>query len=274
MRILLKRVFIVILVVSILSVVLFSLKERIQRDRIYHNIATCEEKIVIVYDNKAVGNLKASWGFSAFIKFKNYTILFDTGGSGDILLWNMKELNIDPKSIEYVFISHIHGDHIGGLWRLLGENNNVTVIIPNCFPKSFKQKVASYNAKIVEVSVFREILPRVYSTGVLYPVGEQSLVLDTDKGLVIITGCSHPGIVRIVKNAISALNRPVYMIIGGFHLMSNSSREIYEITRELRDLGVKRVIPCHCSGDLAKNIFKEIFGSDYEECHVGLVIKI
>ncbi|MCD6157666.1 MAG: MBL fold metallo-hydrolase [Euryarchaeota archaeon] len=274
MRILLKRVLMLILVASILSIVLFSFKERVQKDRVSHNIATDKDRIVIVYDNKAVGNLKASWGFSAFIKFKNYTILFDTGGSGEILLWNMRALGIDPGSIDYVFISHIHGDHTGGLWMLLGKNNNVTVIIPNCFPESFKQKVVSYNARVVEVSVFTEILPGIYSTGVLYPVGEQSLVLDTDKGLVIITGCSHPGIVRIVKKAISALNRPVYMVIGGFHLISNSSREIHEIAKELKDLGVKKVIPCHCSGDLARSIFKEIFGLDYEECHVGLIIKI
>ncbi|MBO8173858.1 MAG: MBL fold metallo-hydrolase [Thermococcus sp.] len=230
------------------------------------------DKIIIVYDNKALSGFKSAWGFAALVKFKNYTILFDTGGDGRILLNNMKKLGIDPKSIQYIFLSHIHGDHTGGLWAILRENPNVTVFLPSIFPDSFKEKVRSFGAKVVEINDPKEILKDVYTTGVMFPVGEQALILKTSKGLIVVTGCSHPGIVKIVERAENITGENVYLVVGGFHLFGASEREIRAIATSLKKLGVQKVMPCHCTGSRAERIFAEEFGEDYVECGVGKVI--
>lgn len=230
------------------------------------------DKIIIVYDNKALSGFKSAWGFAALVKFKNHTILLDTGGDGEILLANMKKLNINPKSIQYVFLSHIHGDHTGGLWAILGENPNVTVVLPAIFPESFKEKVRSFGAKVVEIDDPREILEDAYTTGVMFPVGEQALVLKTSKGLVVVTGCSHPGVVKIVERAENITGENVYLVVGGFHLFGASEREVRAIAASLKKLGVQKLMPCHCTGSRAERIFAEEFGPDYVECGVGKII--
>jgi len=230
------------------------------------------DKIIIVYDNKALSGFKSAWGFAALVKFKNHTILLDTGGDGEILLANMKRLNINPKSIQYVFLSHIHGDHTGGLWAILGENPNVTVFLPTTFPESFKEKVRSFEAKVVEIDDPREILEDAYTTGVMFPVGEQALVLKTSKGLVVVTGCSHPGVVKIVERAENITGENVYLVVGGFHLFGASEREVRAIAASLKKLGVQKLMPCHCTGSRAERIFAEEFGPNYVECGVGKII--
>ena len=230
------------------------------------------DKIIIAYDNKALSGFKSAWGFAALVKFKNHTILLDTGGDGEILLANMKKLNINLKSIQYVFLSHIHGDHTGGLWAILGENPNVTVVLPAIFPESFKEKVRSFGAKVVEIDDPREILEDAYTTGVMFPVGEQALVLKTSKGLVVVTGCSHPGVVKIVERAENITGENVYLVVGGFHLFGASEREVRAIATSLKKLGVQKLMPCHCTGSRAERIFAEEFGPNYVECGVGKII--
>ncbi|MFA4646524.1 MBL fold metallo-hydrolase [Pyrococcus kukulkanii] len=229
-------------------------------------------KITIVYDNKALSGFKGSWGFAALVKFKNYTILFDTGGDGEILLSNMKKLGIDPKSIQYIFLSHIHGDHTGGLWAILKENSNVTVFLPSIFPDGFKEKVRSFGAKVVEIYEPKEILEDIYTTGVMFPVGEQALILKTSKGLVVVVGCSHPGIVKIVERAENITGENAYLVVGGFHLFGAPEREIRKIGTSLKRLGVQKIMPCHCTGSKAEDIFAEEFGTDYIECGTGKTI--
>ena len=231
-----------------------------------------KNKITIVYDNKALGGFKSSWGFAALVRFKNHTILFDTGGNGEILLSNMRKLGIDPKSIQYIFLSHIHGDHTGGLWAILRENPNVTVFLPDIFPDSFKEKVRSFGAKVVEIDEPEEILEDVYTTGVMFPVGEQALVLKTSKGLVVVTGCSHPGIVRIVERAENITGENAYLVVGGFHLFGAPEKEVRAIAASLKRLRVQKIMPCHCTGGEAEGIFAEEFGMGYVECGVGKTV--
>jgi 7,8-dihydropterin-6-yl-methyl-4-(beta-D-ribofuranosyl)aminobenzene 5'-phosphate synthase len=118
-------------------------------------------------------------------------------------------------------------------------------------------------------------MPSIHSTG---PLGtslqEQALVVETGKGLVVITGCAHPGIVSIVKKARAMRpNAGVALVMGGFHLLSASPRQIDEIVRELRELGVERVAPSHCTGDLARSRFKAAYTTNYVEGGAGLVLR-
>ena len=240
-------------------------------------IETCKSStILITYDNNPHdARLNTLWGFSCLVRCDQKTILFDTGGNSAILLDNMKKLQIDPKEIDIVVLSHIHGDHTGGLAGFLKKNNQVTVYIPISFPKSFKNEAKRYGASIEEVSASREIMPGVYTTGELgSAIKEQSLIVKTSKGMVIITGCAHPGVVGIVGASKEILNDNVYLVLGGFHLGGTSTSQIKSVIKNLERLGVEKVAPCHCSGEEARSLFQKSFAKNYMKAGVGMKISI
>ena len=233
-----------------------------------------ENSILILYDNEKIGDLKSDWGFSCLINFENRSILFDTGGNSQILFHNLEKLNVDFKRIDSVFLSHIHADHTGALLDFLKKNSNVTVYLPASFPLNFKNEIKTY-ARVVEISNSTQILPKVYSTGELGDfIREQSLILKTEKGLVVITGCAHPGITNILRKVKDQFNQKIYLVVGGFHLFSSPQSRIQSIVEEFKKLGVERVAPCHCSGDLAKEVFKKAYGENFIECAAGKLIPI
>lgn len=232
--------------------------------------------ITTVYDNREYDKrLQTGWGFSSLIKVKDKTILFDTGGDSEILLNNMKILRMNPKTIDTIFLSHIHGDHTGGLTGILEENSKVTVYLPESFPRSFKNRIKSYKSNVVEVSSPIKIYDGIYSTGELGTwIKEQSLIIKTEKGLVVITGCAHPGIVNIVKRAKELTKENVYLVMGGFHLGGASNSEIDYIIKSFKELEVEKVAPSHCTGDRAIESFKKEYENDFIENGVGKTIII
>ncbi len=230
-----------------------------------------EITLISVYDNYQVNpDLTTAWGFGCIIKTPQELILFDTGGNSEILLSNMEKLGINPASIKKVVISHIHGDHVGGLEGFLERNSNVTVFIPSSFPQSIKNMITQKGAKLVEISAPGKISDFVYTTGELYgPPKEQSLIIDSKKGLVIITGCAHPGIVNIVKKAKELMKKDkLYLVLGGFHHPPISC------VKEFKELGVEKVAPSHCTGDLVREAFKREYEEDFIEYGVGKIIEI
>jgi 7,8-dihydropterin-6-yl-methyl-4-(beta-D-ribofuranosyl)aminobenzene 5'-phosphate synthase len=228
--------------------------------------------ISVVYDNYQVNsNLSPGWGFGCVIRTPTQDILFDTGGDSSILLSNMEKMNIDPKDIDIVVISHIHGDHVGGLDGFLDRNANVRVYIPASFPDSWRDKIESHGAEYRDVTGARQISDRVYTTGQMGTwIKEQSLVVDTNEGLVIISGCAHPGVLNIATKARQILpHREFYLFMGGFHLSGSSDSELRNIVQGFRDMGVQRVAPSHCSGDRCRELFKEEYKEDYIDSGVG-----
>jgi 7,8-dihydropterin-6-yl-methyl-4-(beta-D-ribofuranosyl)aminobenzene 5'-phosphate synthase len=232
--------------------------------------------ITIVYDNNRYDSrLTPAWGFSCLVKVPQTAILFDTGGDGTVLLYNMSKLGIDPKEIDVVVLSHVHGDHVGGLVSFLEHNSDVTVYMPVSFPQGLKDEVRITGAKLEEADKARELFDGVFTTGELDGgIKEQSLVLRTSKGLVVITGCAHPSIVNIAKKAKELTGEKIYLMIGGFHLAGASPSQISYIAESLLQLGVEKVAPCHCSGEGARRLFCEYFGDDYIDCGVGKEIVI
>jgi 7,8-dihydropterin-6-yl-methyl-4-(beta-D-ribofuranosyl)aminobenzene 5'-phosphate synthase len=232
--------------------------------------------ITIVYDNNRYDNrLTTAWGFSCVVKSPQRTILFDTGGDGTILLHNMSKLNIDPKEIDVVVLSHVHGDHIGGLTSFLKCNSNVTVYMPVSFPQELKDEVPSTGAKLEEVDKARELFDGVFTSGELDgSIKEQSLALRTPKGLVLITGCAHPGIANIAKKASEITGEKIFLMIGGFHLGGALPSHIGYVAESLLQLGVEKVAPCHCSGEVARRLFSDYFGHNYIECGIGKEVVI
>ena len=231
--------------------------------------------ITIVYDNNPYDKrLKTAWGFSCLVKRGDLKLLFDTGADAPTLLSNMATLGLDPTEIDIIVLSHIHGDHIGGLEGILAVNKKTTVYLPRSFPTSLKKKIGA-SARVVEVHDPMEIAEGIYTTGEMgQGVLEQSLVLVTEPGLVVITGCAHPGVVNIVAKAKEITGEEVYLVMGGFHLISADKAMIEGIVEDFRKLGVQKVAPCHCSGDLARSLFEKAYGRDFIRVGVGSKLKI
>jgi len=211
-------------------------------------------KITILYDNTVFqSGLKSDWGFSCLVEAQNKTFLFDTGSNGSILLYNMKKLDIDPLSIDEVFISHQHFDHIGGLSAFLNENNKVKIYVPISLR-------GIRNAKeIILIDEPRILHENIFSTGELDHI-EQSMAVKTDKGLVLIVGCSHPEMEKIFQ--VASQFGKVYAIIGGLHGFNK-----YEL---LQDLGL--ICPTHCTQHISE--IKSLYPKEYMEGGAGRIIKI
>lgn len=235
-----------------------------------------EVSFAIVYNNVPCDEeLTTAWGLSCLIKGMEKTILFDTGGDGSILLSNMRKMAIDPKAVDVVFLSHIHGDHVEGIQGFLETNSDVVVYLPESFPEEFKERVRETGAEVVSVRNPVEICKNVHSTGELgTTVKEQSLAIDTPRGLIVVTGCAHPGVVNIVKTARELLKGHVYLVLGGFHLMAYSEREVRKIIEELKELGVEKVGPSHCTGGRPIKLFREAWGEDFFDLGCGAIIDV
>jgi 7,8-dihydropterin-6-yl-methyl-4-(beta-D-ribofuranosyl)aminobenzene 5'-phosphate synthase len=236
-----------------------------------------EVSIVTVFDNYAVNpELATQWGFAAVVMSPSANILFDTGSDGQILLSNLAKLNIRPKDIRKVVISHVHLDHLGGLQEFLKVNSDVEVYIPASFPDSVRKFITSSGARYRDITSARQIDKGIFTTGEMgtSPI-EQSLVIDTSEGLVVLTGCAHPGIVNIVRRAKEVMpKRPIALVMGGFHLRSASDKELHRLLQDFRQLGIKKVAPSHCSGERARASFQTEFKEDYVAGGAGNVLTL
>jgi 7,8-dihydropterin-6-yl-methyl-4-(beta-D-ribofuranosyl)aminobenzene 5'-phosphate synthase len=260
------------LVVLILAV---SGASAIASDVLTADSTRAEVTVITIYDNyQHDPNLKTGWGFSCLVEADGMKLLFDTGGEGSLLLENMEKLGIDPKEIDAVVLSHSHGDHTGGLDDFLKAGSEVKLYLLKSFPHSFKKKVESSKAEIVEVSGSVAISERVNTTGELgTSIKEQSLMVKTSKGLVVITGCAHPGILNILKHAKKITGEDVYLVLGGFHLLDRSETQLKEVIKGFRELGVKKVAPCHCSGEQTRTLFQKEYKEDFIANGVGKIIE-
>ena len=277
----------VIFITFIILLVIFAGNRKINKQE-YNENKTEKEMInitklknitlITVYDNyQSNPVLQTGHGFSCLIKTNNKTLLFDTGANSETLLGNMEKLNIDINKIDTVILSHEHYDHIGGMSGFLEKNNKVEIYIPKSFLQSFKEEFKATSASVVDVYNPAEISSSVYSTGELETnigIKEQSLIIATEKGLVIITGCSHPGIVNIVEKAKDLTGESIYFVLGGFHLSGASDFRLRGIINDFRRLGVEKVAPCHCSGDRCRELFEEEYSNDFIANGIGKIVEI
>lgn len=228
-------------------------------------------KLSILYDNYGSDvNLQTDWGFSCLIEGLDKTILFDTGAQGDILLDNMSRMQHDPGQVEAIVLSHDHWDHTGGLDAVLKGNSQVTVFLHPSFAVSLKDDIVQTGSQYMEVNRGMQICTHAFSTGEMGSgISEQALAVDTDEGLVVVTGCAHPGVVSMVAQARELSGKQVHLVLGGFHMRDFSDEQINLVISELRQLGVRKVAPSHCSGDRTRQLFATAFGDDFIEVGVG-----
>jgi len=210
-------------------------------------------KITLIYDNVVYKEgLQADWGFSCLVEEENTpTILFDTGTNGSILLSNMEKLNIDPTTIDEVFISHAHFDHVGGLSAFLNVKSDVTIYIPPSL------RGVRGGKEVISVSEPLAIHENVFSTGELDHI-EQSMAVKIDKGIVIIAGCSHPRMAHILKAASQFGN--IHAIIGGLHGFSE-----FDLFKDL-----ELICPTHCTQHKAE--IKALYPEQYTDGGAGKII--
>jgi Tol biopolymer transport system component/metal-dependent hydrolase (beta-lactamase superfamily II) len=243
-------------------------------------------KLQILFDNNPyVEGLETDPGFACLITINNKALLFDAGRIGSKLMSNIETLEIDPAIIEQIVISHNHSDHMCGLPALLKECNKPKVFIVEAMANNVSEyaqelidesisSAEEHASKVIRTCESEMICNNVFTTGVLGSrIPEQALIIQTNAGLIVIIGCGHPGVAELTRKAKELLERDVLLVIGGFHLMGKKPEEIQEVATSLSKL-TSYIAPCHCSGDIARELFKEEFGKNYIEVGVGRIVNI
>jgi 7,8-dihydropterin-6-yl-methyl-4-(beta-D-ribofuranosyl)aminobenzene 5'-phosphate synthase len=259
-------------------------KDNISKDR--KTPSADEIVFTILCDNNSQSDsIFADHGFSCLISACAHTCLFDAGNNADKFISNVNELGINCFGIQHLFVSHIHGDHMGGLSDILERCNKPTL----CMPVSYPRPEGEYLGDQADVDYaamldqFRPLVSKLfqseeltafgngfYTTGVIERQSyEQALIMPTSEGLIIVTGCAHPGIVETVKHARKLMKQDVRFVMGGFHLLSADSTKVRAIAGELRKL-TKHIGPCHCTGEAARAVFRDVFDDDYVDIQAGL----
>lgn len=268
-------------------------------------VAEPKGRITILYDAfGADPAMKKDWGYAALIEIAGKRILFDTGNDGDIFAANVKAKGIDLSKLDFVVLSHRHSDHMAGLNYVLSVNPKVKIYAPkegfgifgSSLPSSFYRKDESlapniryYDGKPPDVLRFgtawpganfelidetTEIIPGITLISLVSDapgtkeLKELSLAMDTPEGVVLLVGCSHPGIEKIVEAA-AALNPKIRLIAGGFHLVVTSDDVISRTVAVLREYDVRGIAPGHCTGEPTFAALKQAFGTRYLYAGVG-----
>jgi len=215
------------------------------------------------------------WGVSFLIE----DVLFDTFGDEQTLLNNLGKMKISPQKIKYLAVSHDHWDHTAGLEKILKLNSKIKVFICAGSSRELKNKLVKNSAQIIEVKNKVKIKKNIFSSGQIQgtydgkTIFEQSLVCKTKKGLVVITGCAHPGVMKILNYVRGNFREPLYALVGGFHLNQMPKEYIEELVTQIKSLGLKLSGPTHCTGNLATKIFKRVFTNGFIRIKQGCPYK-
>lgn len=269
-------------------------------------------RVTILYDAFGkTSSMKKDWGFSALVEYGGKRILFDTGNDAENFAHNVKAAGVDLRRLDFVVISHRHLDHTAGLSYLLSINPTVKVYVPlevlggifgTSVPSGFYRRDASLpedmryydnrppdrivlgtawvGAKFEHIDKTQEIAPGIYLISTISDtpgtkeMRELSLAIRTPRGIVLVAGCSHPGVEKIVEAA-SGIDKRVHLVFGGFHLPVAKDDDISHIATTLHDVfKVERLAPGHCTGEPAFALFQKIWGNQYVYAGLGTVIEL
>lgn len=233
-------------------------------------------RISILYDHYVfLEGTKAGWGFSCLVEGPEKTILFDAGNQCTTLFHNVNKLGVTSKDVDLVVVSHKHRTHTGGLCPFLEQNKRVTVYVPASGTDYLVKEVERTGARAKRVDEPIEICEDAFLTGEMgFRTKEQSLILNTAQGLVVVTGCAHPGIIKTLERAKAMLSNRIYLALGGFHLLGKSEEEIGKIITEFRRLKVMKVGPTACTGHRNIELFREEYGDAFVQMGVGKTLRI
>jgi 7,8-dihydropterin-6-yl-methyl-4-(beta-D-ribofuranosyl)aminobenzene 5'-phosphate synthase len=268
-------------------------------------------QITILYDAFGTDpSMSKDWGFSALVEVAGKRILFDTGNDADIFAANVKAKGVDLKTVDFVVLSHRHSDHMAGLSYVLSVNPTVKIYAPkegfgiygSSLPSSFYRKdetlppemryyggappqVMKFGAawqranfelidKTTEIAPGMTLIALVSDVPGTKELKELSLAVNTPEGVVLLVGCSHPGIEKIVEAA-AAINPKIHLIAGGFHLVVASDDVIAKAVTSLKDtFRVDTVAPGHCTGEPTFAALKKAFGDRYLYAGLGTTLPL
>jgi len=234
-------------------------------------------QIEILYDNtKTDSRFVEDWGFSALVTIGDVRILFDAGANPEVLLHNMDRLEIDPASITHALISHDHAEHREGIYRLALRNDRMRVFFLDSFSQRTHETAMAVGLSPERVRGPMEIVPGVRTTG---PLGnhppEQALIVDSVEGPVVLVGCCHPGVAKIVESALRQTGAgSIRLLLGGYHMIRSTDEEIRSEIAKLKELHVLGVAPTHCTGEKARRQFRRAWGANCLAAGVGRRIVI
>ena len=220
--------------------------------------------VTIIYDNYQVDqNLDTDWGFACLVECQGNLLLFDAGRNADLYKKNVTLLGIHPEEIPSLFISHEHGDHTAGIPWILELNPSIQCYLPASYARQLEDR-GTLPPNSFELAKPAHLYGPFYSTGDDFVAfREQGLVVITENGGALITGCGHPGVVPMIQAAEQELGIEIHTVIGGLHLMDKSKEEVDQLAAALKELGVKQICPTHCTGDNAITALKAAFGNGY-----------
>jgi 7,8-dihydropterin-6-yl-methyl-4-(beta-D-ribofuranosyl)aminobenzene 5'-phosphate synthase len=273
--------------------------------------APAEPRITVLYD--AFGKSSAmqkDWGYAALIEYGGKRIFFDTGDNPDILAQNARAKGVDLSKLDFVIMSHRHGDHMGGMSYLLSVNPKVKIYAPKenfgvygfSLPSKFYRKAESLppeqryydgappeimkfgsawpNANFELIDKTTEVAPGIHLIAFVsdkpttLELKELSLAIDTPDGMVLVVGCAHPGIDKIAEAA-TTINKRIHFIAGGFHLVVAQDDAIGKIVNLLHDTyQVEYIAPGHCTGEPTFVALKQAFGDQYLYAGLGTTIEL
>src|SRR6202162_3621770 len=268
-------------------------------------------RITVLYD--AFGKdatMTKDWGYAALVEINGKRILFDTGDDPAVLAKNVKAKGVDLTKIDFVVSSHRHGDHVGGLSYVLSVNPKVKIYAPkegfgiygSDLPSKFYRKDASlpvemryYNGTPPEIMKFGTVFPGaniqlidkttevapgitlialVFDAPGTKELKELSLAIETPDGIVLVVGCSHPGIEAIVADA-AKINPHIHFVAGGFHLVVAQDPVIEKVANALHDsYKVDYIAPGHCTGEPTFTALQKVFGDRYLYAGVGITLSV
>lgn len=270
-----------------------------------------ETKLTVIVDNTPACGLRGEWGLSILVEYNGKCILADAGSSA-LFAENLGKLGFDASKIDYAVLSHAHFDHANGMPVFFSVNDHAKFYLrenagEDCYKRILffnkyiglpRNVLSDFSGRIELVSGNFRLCEGAYliphSTAGLSEIGrrermyrkegrrfvpddfshEQSLVLDTDKGLVIINCCSHGGAVNIISEVRRAFpDRHVHGLIGGLHLYNKTDEEVRAAARAIRDTGIDLLCTGHCTGDRAYAILEEELGSRLSRLQVGLEMR-
>ncbi len=234
-------------------------------------LSPCSGTLTVLYDNYLYDQgCQSEWGFSCLIETEEMTVLFDTGGEASVLAHNIVALDVDISSVDCVVISHEHWDHIGGLSVILEENPGIQVYVPDIIPYVVKSSIRGMGGEIVETDNSTVLSAGIAITSVhRRNVPEQALMICTDEGTILVTGCSHPGVENFASEAAEALESEIRLVIGGFHLGSATEFMLSSIIDMFDEAGVQNIAPTHCTGENSIECLREHYSGQFIEVGAG-----
>jgi 7,8-dihydropterin-6-yl-methyl-4-(beta-D-ribofuranosyl)aminobenzene 5'-phosphate synthase len=271
-------------------------------------------RVTILYDAFGkVPALKHGWGYSALVEYGGKRILFDTGGNLDDFAYNVNSLGVDLSRLDFVVLTHRHGDHTAGLHHVLKVNPGVQIYTPaegayfdtpvsgvladlirrrvdsapddmhyydGRYPRRISPDSPWPGAKFTQIRTPTEVLPGFWLFSTVSDVtgtkemNEISMAIRTPHGLVVVVGCSHPGVEKILEVA-AKIDSRLYSVFGGFHLVDRPDAEVSSMVTRFRDKWkFERVAAGHCTGEFAFSEFNRVFGPKFDHAGVGTVIAL